>query len=99
MNRFRQGRWPVRAAVALWIILAVVVWNVTFDRLIVEAGRAFVRAARASAGTGSYLRAGDWMHAAVVHGMWVASTLSLAVLTVGMVAIRIAMRQTRIPNS
>ena len=34
-----------RLAVALWIVWAVVVWNVVFDRVLVNAGREYVRSA------------------------------------------------------
>lgn len=88
-----------RVAVAVWIILAIVVWNVVFDRVVVESGRAYIRAARAAADAGSYLAVGDWMHAATIRGLWIASALSLAVLSIGLVTIRIASRRTGIPNS
>jgi hypothetical protein len=88
-----KGRRGVHVAVALWITLAIVVWNVIFDRVIVEAGRAYIRAARESAKSGAYLKVGDWMAAAVVHGVWLASALSLAILAAGLIAIRIASRQ------
>lgn len=87
-----QGRRAVRVAVALWLTLAIVVWNVTFDRVIVEAGRAYIRAARESAKSGSYLKVGEWMDAAIVHGVWLASALSLGILAAGLIAIRIASR-------
>jgi hypothetical protein len=89
------GRREIRVAVALWIALAVVVWNVTFDRVVVEAGRAYIRAARASDEGGSYLPVGDWMAAATRRGVWVASGLSLAILAIGLVAIRVASRRER----
>ncbi|MQA31340.1 MAG: hypothetical protein GEU82_16145 [Luteitalea sp.] len=90
-----NGRRGARAAVALWITLAIVVWNVTFDRIIVEAGRAYIRAARASVAGGSYLRVEDWMGGAIADGVWAASALSVLILTVGLVAIRAATRRDR----
>ena len=79
---------PYRVAVALWIILAIVVWNVTFDRIIVEAGRAYIRAARAAAESGIYLGVGEWMQAAVSHGVWVAiGVVGWRFSTVGLSAI------------
>jgi hypothetical protein len=90
-----QRRRAVRVAVALWITLAIVVWNVTFDRVIVEAGRAYIRAARVAAESGSFLSAGEWMRAAAVHGVWVASALSMAILAVGLAAIRAAAKRER----
>jgi hypothetical protein len=102
MNGPRQDRRAVvtrRVAVALWVTLAVVVWNVAFDRVIVESGRAYIRAARASAAAGSYLAVGDWMHAATIRGLWIASTLALIILAGGLTAIRLAGRRARIQNS
>jgi hypothetical protein len=90
-----NGRRAVRVAVTLWVILAVVVWNVTFDRVIVEAGRAYIRAARESAKSGSYLKVGDWMSAAIVHGVWLASGVAVAILAVGLAAIRAASKRDR----
>jgi len=95
----RRTATTTRVAIALWVTLAVVVWNVAFDRVVVESGRAYIRAARAAADAGAYLAVGEWMHAAVIHGLWVASALSLAVLSIGLVAIRIAVRRTRSLNS
>ena len=37
-----------RLAVALWIVWAIVVWNVVFDQVLVNAGRDYVRAAMAA---------------------------------------------------
>jgi hypothetical protein len=47
----RQPGPAARLARALWIVWAVLVWNVVFDRVIVVAGRSYITAAyRAAAG-------------------------------------------------
>jgi hypothetical protein len=90
------GSRAVRLAVALWITLAVVVWNVIFDRVVVVAGRVYVRAAAdAARNGGTYLRADDWMRPAIVHGAWTASAASVLILALGLVAIRVASRRLR----
>jgi len=45
----QASRRTARVAVALWIALAVVVWNVVFDRVLVVAGRQYVYAATIAA--------------------------------------------------
>jgi hypothetical protein len=90
------GSRAVRLAVALWITLSIVVWNVIFDRVVVVAGRAYVRTAADSARhSGVYLRVDDWMRPAIVHGAWTASAISVAILAIGLVAIRVASRRMR----
>jgi hypothetical protein len=91
-----SGSRAVRLAVALWIALAIVVWNVIFDRVVVVAGRVYVRAAAESArNSGTYLRVDDWMGPAIVHGAWTASAASVLILALGLVAIRVALRRMR----
>jgi hypothetical protein len=92
-----------RLAQALWILWAVVVWNVVFDRVIVVAGREYLAAAYAAsaAGTGVYPRMDDWMRPAVELGLWTASAASGVILLVGFLAIRWASgrRKPEIPPS
>ena len=79
----------VRIARALWIVWAVLVWNVVFDHVIVVAGRDYVSAAIAAAqGTGPYARMDDWMRPAVARGLWVATASAGTILLVGFAAIR-----------
>ena len=81
----------VRVAIGLWIIWAVVVWNVVFDRVIVLAGRRYIAAASAAAQAGGpYARMDDWMRPAVTNGAWIASAASGAILLVGFCAWRFA---------
>jgi hypothetical protein len=84
-----------KVAAALWIVWAVVVWNVVFDRVLVEAGRAYVRAAMAAAaGTGPYARIDDAMRPAVPRALVLASAAAGVILAVGLVAFRRAGRLT-----
>jgi hypothetical protein len=78
-----------RFAAALWIVWAIVVWNVVFDHVIVVAGRDYVRAALVAAhGTGPYARMDDWMRPAMARGLWIATGASAMILLVGLAAIR-----------
>lgn len=86
----------VRLAVALWVILAAVVWNVVFDRMVVLAGRRYVYAAAlADQQHGHRPRAEDWMRPAVAHGVRTASLVSGGLLAVGLTAVALAARQDR----
>ncbi len=78
-----------RAATWLWMLFAFVVWNVVFDRVIIDAGRAYVRVAdAAAAGGGSYARIDDWMHPARVRALCWATGSAAAILVAGIAAIR-----------
>ena len=82
-----------RAAFWLWIVLAFVVWNVVFDRVIVQAGRDYLDLAHASAAAhGPYLKIEDAMRPARSHALWWATGSALAILAAGMAAIRRASR-------
>ena len=81
-------------ALVLWIVLAVVVWNVVFDRVVVLAGRQFVYAAYvAAASHRPYLRIDAWMRPAVARGVRLATYTAASVLAVGIAAIALAMRR------
>ena len=73
----------------LWIVWAIVVWNVWFDHIIVVAGREYVAAALAAARrAGPYAQMDDWMRPAVARGLWIATSSSALILLVGLVAVR-----------
>ena len=85
-----------RLAMALWIVLAVVVWNVVFDRVLVNAGREYVRSAMAAAsGSAPYARIDERMRPALVRSLGAASATAGVVILVGLVGIRVAMRRGR----
>jgi len=85
---------PVGVAVALWVVWAIVVWNVVFDRILVLAGRRYVYAAALAAqGPGPYLRINDWMQPAVSRGWWTASAAAGTILLAALVLIPIAVRR------
>jgi hypothetical protein len=83
-----------RLAVGLWIVWAVVVWNVVFDRVLVEAGREYVRTAMAAAGHGPYARIDDAMRPAVPRAVALASAAAGVIAAVGLVVFRRAGRPT-----
>jgi hypothetical protein len=86
----RQPARAARIATALWIAWAAVVWNVVFDRVIVTAGRSYLRAAaRAAQAGGPYARIDDWMRPAVTSGLWTASAAAGAILVIGLFGLRL----------
>ena len=89
---WRQPRRAARIARALWIVWAVLLWNVVFDHVIVVAGRDYIAAARrAAASAGGPLANMDaWMRPAVARGLWIASAAGVAVLLIGLAAARSA---------
>ena len=91
----QASRRTARVAVALWIALAVVVWNVVFDRVLVVAGRQYVYAATIAArNSGPFPRVDDWMRPATGRALRMASAASGAILAGGLVSIRLAMRRS-----
>jgi hypothetical protein len=94
LQRLASVRQPARAArlaAALWILWAVVVWNVVFDHVTIVAGRHYVYAAFASAETGGpYLLIGDWMRPAVTRAFWMATMSAGAIAMVGLAAVWVA---------
>jgi hypothetical protein len=79
----------------LWIVWAIVVWNVVFDHVIVVAGRKYLAAAAIAArGTGPYAHMDDWMRPAITRGLWIASAASGLILIVGLAGIHRATSRT-----
>lgn len=92
-----------RVAVILWLVLAFLVWNVVFDRILVLAGRRYSYAAAVAARQpDAYVRIDDWMRPAVAHGVRVASLAGVSVAIIGLAAIAVAsrfdQRRTRRPT-
>ena len=86
----------VVVAVVLWLLLAAVVWNVIFDRLIVLAGRRYSHDAYVLyRSTGRYLLISDVMRPAIAHAARVASVAAGTIAVVAMIAIRFAARARR----
>ena len=74
-----------RLARALWIVWAIVVWNVVFDHVIVSAGQNLIDAAgRAPIG----INLDDFMRPAATRGLWIATLAASAILAVGLPSIR-----------
>jgi hypothetical protein len=96
MSRLRTAR----AARALWIAWAVIVWNVVFDRVIVVAGRDYINAARnAVLGGAAPPRMDDFMRPAVSHGVWLSSICAVAIVAVGLPAIAYGVRHHLTPEA
>jgi hypothetical protein len=93
VTALRQPVSAARIARALWIVWAVIVWNVVFDRVIVVAGRSFIAAARSAADTnppGPPVNMDAWMRPAVTRGLWVATASAAAILVTGLATVHFA---------
>ena len=89
----RQPRAAARLARGLWILWAVIVWNVVFDHVIVRAGRDYLAAAgRASAGHTARPNMDAFMRPAVTRGLWIATASGALVLVTGLASVRAAAR-------
>ena len=89
-------RHKVVVAAVLWLLLAAVVWNVIFDRLIVLAGRQYSHDAYVLyRTTGRYLLINDVMPPAIAHAVRVASAVAGTIAVAALIAIRFASRARR----
>jgi hypothetical protein len=92
----RQPRTTERLALALWIVWAILVWNVVFDHVIVVAGREYIAAATRAAFSTTlphrYENMDAWMRPAVTRGLWIASLSAAAVVMAGVVLVRASAR-------
>jgi len=80
-----------RFAVWLWVLFAFVVWNVVFDRLIINATRDYVDAANAAAKTSAPPQKIDAaMRPAKSRAMWLAKGSAGVILLVGVAVISAA---------
>lgn len=71
-------------ATLLWVVFAVVVWNVVFDRVIVLAGRTYVHDATVLfEESGRYLLIDEVMRPAAAHAVRLASASAGGVLLLG----------------
>ncbi len=80
-----------RLAAWLWVIWAVVVWNVVFDRVIVVAGRDYLKIARAAGRSGApYALIDDTMRPARSRALWLATASAAGIVIAGFAAISLA---------
>ena len=87
----RQPVPAARIARALWIVWAVIVCNVVFDRVIVVAGRNYIAAAGRAADAnpfGPLVNMDEWMRPAVARGFWIATAAAGTVLLTGLAAVK-----------
>jgi hypothetical protein len=93
MERVRACREPrvaARLARLLWIVWAVLLWNVVFDHVIVVAGREYIAAATTPGAPRVNMDA--FMRPAVRRGFWIASAAGGGVLVAGLAAVGAAKR-------
>ena len=98
----RQPRTAAVIARTLWIVWAILLWNVVFDRVIVVAGREYIAAAGRLAvnPAGPFANMDDWMRPAVTRGLWIATAVGGAVLLIGLTAVnRVGRRAARSAES
>jgi hypothetical protein len=83
-----------RIARVLWLVWAVLLWNVVFDHVIVVAGRDYIVAAKSVINSTGAARhhpnMDDWMRPAVTRGLWIATASAGTVVVAGVVLLRIA---------
>ena len=92
----RADRSRIRFAIFLWLLLAFVVWNVVFDRILVIEGREYVYAAAVAVShSAPYVSAGPWMRAAQSRALWTATAAAAGVLAVGVAGFTVALRANR----
>ena len=90
----RQPPAAARLARALWIIWAVIVWNVVFDQVIVRAGRDYLAAAGEASATHALPPNMDaYMRPAVRRGVWIATAAGALILFTGLASVGAARRR------
>jgi hypothetical protein len=82
-----------RFVAILWAIAAIVAWNAVFDRVIVLAGRQYIRAAESADAAGHSLAIDDWMRPAVVRAFWQATAVGVGVAILGFLAVSRSVRR------
>jgi hypothetical protein len=94
MATLRQATAAARLARALWIVWAVIAWNVVFDQVIVRAGRDYLAAAgRASATHALRPNMDAYMRPAAERGVRIATAAGALILFVGLASLRAAARR------
>jgi hypothetical protein len=78
-----------RMAVALWLVLAVLLWNGIFEMMVVRGVKEYLfRAALFDAGRGPLTPIAQVMDPAIHHATWVATLWSSVVMLAAMMTIR-----------
>lgn len=81
-------------AYVLWVVLAGVIWNVVFDRVLVIAGRRYVFAASQADEHGDPpVLIAPWMREARGRAVQIATIVALPVAMTGVIAVRVASRR------
>jgi hypothetical protein len=85
----------ITVARVLMVVWAIVAWNVTFDRVLVVAGRQYVyRAALAAAADAPRPAIQEWMRPASRRAFRWATLVAVAILAAGLGAIEVAARRS-----
>jgi len=78
-----------RTALAVWIVLAIALWNGIFEMMVVRGVKEYLfRAALHEAGRRPFTPIGDVMDPAIYHASWVATLWTSIVLLAALVTIR-----------
>jgi hypothetical protein len=93
-----EGRWRRlrRAAIIAWGVFAIVVWNVVFDAIVIQAGRDYLtRQALHQQGRGPAVTIRQVMHPEVARGARVATAAGGSVAAFGGLAVWLIARRRR----
>lgn len=82
-------------AALLWLVWAILLWNVVADHVIVVAGREYIAAAERAWLHATYARMDDWMRPAVGRAVMIATAAAAPILTGGLLLARAALRNSR----
>lgn len=82
-----------RIAVAVWVVLAVALWNALFEMMVVRGVKEYLfRAALHDAGRRPFTRIADVMDPAVYHATWVATLWTSVIVLAALLTIRFVSR-------
>lgn len=84
-------------ALALWLVLAIVVWNSVFDEAVNEAAHRYIATAIEASRAGQPLVSMDAiMRPAIVHGAWAATAWGLLTVAIGIAGLVWSVRRERL---
>ena len=90
---------PQRIAVALWLIVGIVVWNLVYDLMLVRGIKEFLfRAALHEAGRGPSTTIAAVMDVTVFDAVWISTLWASGIVLAGMFTIRLLSREQRTLN-